>query len=134
MLGAALALAITLSTHAAGATPAAVGLRAGYDMQCGWPGPRIEVVFPAAERLPARISRAAVLVNGKPPAAVARSGNVVSLTIARPSGAMCDVIGPGVVRVVFTRAADIGNPRRAGSYRIAVRHGTEAVSGAFSIR
>lgn len=129
----ALALTIALSSHAAGAQ-VQIAVRATYDMQCGWPGPRIEVVLPSAERLPARITRTSVLVDGKPPAAVARSGQTVSLTVARPSGAMCDAIGPGVVRVVFTRAANLGNPRRVGRYRLTVRHGNEMMSGAFSIR
>lgn len=129
----ALALTVALSSHAAGATTQ-VGLRAGYDMQCGWPGPRIEVVFPAAERLPARMARRSVLVDGKPAASVTRAGHTVALTIAAPSGVMCDSIGPGMVRILFTRAAHIGNPRRAGRYRLTVRHGTEAASGAFSIR
>ncbi|HUZ99382.1 MAG TPA: hypothetical protein VMU74_08480 [Gaiellaceae bacterium] len=129
----ALALTIALSSHAAGAQ-VQIAVRATYDMQCGWPGPRIEVVLPSAERLPARITRTSVLVDGKPPAAVARSGQTVSLTIVRPSGAMCDVIGPGVARIVFTHAAHIGNPGRTGRYRLSVRHGSEAVSGAFSIR
>lgn len=125
---------IALSSSLAGAAPVAITVHAGYAMQCGWPGPRIEIVFPAAERLPARIAPAAVRVNGRPPAAAARSDSTVTLTIARPSGVMCDAIGPGTARIVFTRAARIGNPRRAGRYRLTVRHGGETVSGAFSIR
>lgn len=129
----ALVLTIALSSHAAGA-PVQIGLGGTYDMQCGWPGPRIEVMFPPAERLPARIARTSVLVDDKPPATVTRSGQTVSLTIARPSGVMCDAIGPGVARIVFTRAAHIVNPRHAGLYRLSVRHGTELASGVFSIR
>lgn len=127
-------VAIALSSVLAGATPVAISVRTEYAMQCGWPGPRIEVVFPAAERLPARIAPAAVRMNGKPPAAVARSGSTVTLTIARPSGVMCDAIGPGTARIVFARAARIGNPRRGGRYRLTVRHGGQSATGAFSIR
>lgn len=125
---------IALSSVLAGATPVAITVHAGYAMQCGWPGPRIVIVFPAAERLPARIGPDTVRVNGKPAAAARRSGSAVTLTIARPRGAMCDSIGPATVGIVFTRAARIGNPRRSGRYRLTVRHGDEAVSGAFSIR
>jgi hypothetical protein len=134
VVGIVAALVVSLGTHAAGAGPVAIGLRATYDMRCGWPGPSIAVVFPAAERLPAHVGRAAVQVNGKPPAAVTQTGRTVSLTIARPAGAMCDSITEGTARITFTRAAGIRNPSRAGQYEIEVRHGTTALSGRFSIR
>lgn len=128
------ALAVALSTHAVGAAPVSVSIHATYEMQCGWPGPSIAVVFPAAERLPARIDRTAVLVNGAPPASVARTGRTVTLTIARPTGVLCDAIAPGTVRVVFTRAARLGNPRAAGTYTIEVRHRAAVLRGHFSVR
>ena len=125
---------VALSSSLAGATPVAVDLDAGLKLQCGWPGPRVEVVFPAAERMPAQIAPAAVLVDGKHPAGVTGSGRTISISIARPGGVMCDVIGPGRVHLVFTRAAHLGNPVRAGRYRLVIRHGAETESGAFSIR
>ena len=134
MVGVAAALVLTVSIHAAGATGVRIALSATVEMQCGWPGPRVEVVFPAAERMPAQIAPAAVLVDGKRPASVTRSGRTISISIARPGGVMCDVIGPGRLHVVFTQAAHLGNPTRAGHYRLAVRHGAETASGAFSIR
>lgn len=109
-------------------------LKATFELQCGWPGPSLAVRFPAGERLPATIAPAAVLVNGIAPASVARSGDTVTLTLAQPPGPMCLVIGPGEARVVFTRGARIENPRRAGRYPIAVRHGGESASAAFRIR
>jgi hypothetical protein len=71
-------LAITLSSHAAAARPVAVELRATMSLQCGWPGPELDVVFPTAERLPNTIPRSAVTVDGKQPDAVVRSGRIVS--------------------------------------------------------
>jgi hypothetical protein len=128
-----IAAVLVLSSYAAGHTPISVEVRAGFELQCGWPGPRIDVVFPAEERLPAKVERTAVRVDGKPPAAVSRSGRTISLTIARPAGVMCNAIGPARVHILFTRDAHIGNPAHAGTYRLAVRHAPETVSGAFSI-
>jgi hypothetical protein len=129
----AVALTIALSSHAAGASPVGIGLRATFEVQCGWVGPRITVIFPTAERLPARFAPGAVLVNGSRPAAVTRSGQTVSLTIPRPTGVMCDSIGPGTVRVDFTRAAQIGNPRRAGLYTVHAEHGTSVATATFAL-
>lgn len=124
----ALALAVLLSTHAPGA-PAHISLRATFELQCGWPGPKIAAVFPAAERLAGPIT---VTIDGKRPAAVSRAGRTVTLTVARPNGVMCDSIGPGTVRIAFT--SGIRNPAKPGSYRIALRHNSESATGAFDIR
>jgi hypothetical protein len=119
----ALALVIALSSHAAGAH-ARLSLRATFELQCGWPGPSLVVTFPA------RVAPTAVLVDGKAPGRVTRSGSTVTLTVSRPQ-VLCDSIGPGAVRVVFT---DLRNPARSGRYRLALRHGGQTASGAFSIR
>ena len=126
-------LAIALSSQAAAARPVAVTLRTTLSLQCGWPGPVLDVVFPAAERLPNAIPRSAVLIDGEKPAAVARSGRTVSLSVTRPQ-VLCDAIGPATVRVTFTRAAALGNPKRAGAYAIVLGHGAEAAHGSFAIR
>lgn len=129
----ALALTVMLATHAAGASPVAIGLRATYVMQCSWPGPQVDVVFPSAERLPPRFAKASVLVDGKPPASVTRTGSTVSLRIARPSGVMCDVMGPGTVRIAFTRSARICNPLHPGRYVVRVAHGASTAHAAFTV-
>jgi hypothetical protein len=126
-------LAIAVSSHAAAARPVAVALRTTMSLQCGWPGPALDVVFPAAERLPNAIPRSAVLIDGERPAAVTRSGRTVSLSVARPQ-VLCDAIGPATVRVTFTRAAGLGNPTRADAYAITVGHGAEAARGTFAVR
>lgn len=125
---------ISLSSHHAGAAPVAVGLRLTYEMRCGWPGPGLVVVFPAAEHLPATVPRSAVLVDGKPATGVARSGRQLSIAIAPPAGVQCDVIAPGTATVVFTRAAGLGNPSRPGTYSLSARHGTLVLRATFAIR
>lgn len=129
----ALALAVMLSAHAQGA-PVQMSLRATFQLQCGWPGPEVSVTFPARDRLPVRLGATGIFVDGKAPAAFSRIGRTVTFAIARPAGAMCDAIGPGVVRIVFTRVSRLRNPPVAGRYPISVRHGRETASGAFSIR
>jgi hypothetical protein len=124
-------MSVSLSSHAA-ARPVAIEVRTTLSLQCGWPGPEMDVVFPSAERLPNTIPRAAVRVDGRPPAAVTRSGRTVSVLVSRPQ-VLCDAIGPATVRVTFTRAAGLGNPTRAGIYAIAVDHGGQTARGTFGI-
>ncbi len=111
-----------------------IDLRATFELQCGWVGPRIDVIFPKAQRLPVRVAPEAVLVDGRRPAAVTRSGQTVSLTIPRPTGVMCDSIGPGTVRIRFTSAARIGNPRHAGRYTVHAEHGASVATATFAVR
>lgn len=124
---------IALSSYTAAARPVAIVLRLHYEMQCGWPGPTIAVTFPALERMPSSVPRRAVLVDGKEPTAAMLNERTVSLTIARPAGVMCDVIGPGIARVAFSRAAGFGNPRRPGTYAIVARHGAISLRADFLI-
>jgi hypothetical protein len=126
-------LAIAVSSHAAAARPVAIALRTTMTLQCGWPGPVLDVVFPTAERLPNAIPGATVRVEGKQPAAVTRSGRTVSISVPRPQ-VLCDAIGPATVRITFARTAGIGNPKRAGGYAITVGNGAQAARGSFEIR
>jgi hypothetical protein len=126
-------LAIALSSHAIAARPVAVALRTTMTLQCGWPGPVLDVVFPAAEQLPNALPRSAILVDGEQPASVTRSGRKVTLSVPRPQ-VLCDAIGPATMRVTFTRAAGLGNPARAGAYAITVDHGAQSARGSFRIR
>jgi hypothetical protein len=86
------------------------------------------VVLPAAERVPAAIGAADVLVNGGTPKGVVLTGHVVSITLPRTSGFTCDVIGPGTVTVVFTRAANLGNPATPGTYAVSLRAGRNSAT------
>jgi hypothetical protein len=47
---------------------------------------------------------------------------------------MCDVIGPGRLTILFTRAARFGNPARAGTYTIIVTRRASTFSARFTIR
>jgi hypothetical protein len=126
-------IAVALSSHAVAARPVAIALRTTMTLQCGWPGPVLDVVFPAAERLPNVVRRPTVLVDGEEPAAVTRSGRTVSISVARPQ-VLCDAIGPTSISVTFERASGLGNPKRAGAYTITVDHGAQVARGSFGVR
>jgi len=127
---------VALSSARAGAKPVVLTLLLGYDMQCGYPGTEpIVVIFPAQERLPARIPATAVLVDGHAAPTVSVAGHVVRIGLGvAPPRVMCDVIASGTLRLVFTRAAGLGNPARAGSYRLNATKGTAAFSATYTIR
>lgn len=127
-------LSIALSSYSAAAKPVAITVQLRDEMQCGWPGPRIAVTFPTAERVASSIPRQAVLVDGKEPAAVVLSGRTVTLMVARPTGVMCDVVGPGTATIAFARAAGLGNPRTRGVYAVSVQRGKLVLHTSFRIR
>lgn len=79
--------------------------------------------------MPASIRAGAVLVNGAAPRSVSRAGSVVTLAVHPTTGITCNVIGPGTITIVFTRAAGLGNPTASGTYRVSVRAGSRAASG-----
>jgi hypothetical protein len=120
----------TAAPSRAGARPAALTVRLSYQMQCGYPGPGpIVVRLPAGERVPATIVPSSLLVNGRPAPGVHVTGRAVSIELPSRPTIMCDVIGPGTATVVFTRAADLGNPARAGSYTVTVtRQGSSSAA------
>jgi len=127
--------AVQVSPAQAGARPVALTLRLGYEMQCGYPGPGPVVVqLPAAEMVPARIARTAVLVNGKSAPGVQVTGRAVMVALPPRPQVMCDVIGPGTLTVVFTRAAGLGNPSRAGNYTVTATRGTTPVRARFTVQ
>ncbi len=129
LAAAACAVAVAASAAAtspplpAGARPVPIALTLHYEMQCGYPGPGpVLVDFPAQVRLPARLARAAVLVDGKPALSVARVGaSRVVIGLAPRPRIMCDVIGPGRLTIAFGLAANLGAPASPGTYRIVVR-------------
>jgi hypothetical protein len=127
------ALAVTVSSDQAGASGVATMLRLRTELQCGTAsGPPLVVVFPAAERVPRRLSPGAVRVNGRPVEAATVTGGRVSVRVARPQ-VICDVIAPGTITIVFTRAAGLGNPPRPGSYAVSVRRGRRTFVGTLTI-
>jgi len=115
----------------AGARPVALTVKARFaELQCGRVvrGPLV-LGLPPAERVPRRIAASAVTIDGVPVAAVRVSGETLTLQPQPPRGAICDVIGPGTVTVAVKRGAGVGNPRRAGSYRVRLRLGAQTVTG-----
>jgi len=128
---------VSLSSARAGAKPVTLGIVLAYPMQCGYPGTQpIAITFPAQQLLPARIPPTAVLVGGHAPRSVRVSGRVVDIGfgLVPPPRVMCDVIAIGKLELVFTRAAGLGNPQRAGSYRLAVTRGPMAFAAAYAVR
>jgi hypothetical protein len=127
-------VAATLSNARAGARPVAVTLALRMELQCGrLLGGTLVVRLPAQERVPGRIAPAAVLVSGKPAAAVAVTGHVITVSIPRPPVMMCDVIGPGTVTLVLTRSANLGNPKTAGRYPLVLARGAQLFKTAFTV-
>lgn len=127
--------AVILSSERAGARPVALTLKLTYEMQCGYPGPGpVLIDFPKQERVPGVLASSRVLVDGHRARAVGVSGHTVSVGLAPPPQIMCDVIGPGRLTILFTRAAGFGNPVRAGRYTITATRGTSAFSARFTIR
>lgn len=124
------ALTAVASPQGAGARPVQLTLTGRAELQCGRVGPGpVVVTLPAGERMPATIPAAAVSVNGTTPAAVTRNGRAVSLTLPRPRGVICDVIGPGTVTVSFRRAAALGNPAKPGLYTVTLKVGGQTETG-----
>ena len=118
----------------AGAMPAVLTLRGTFELQCGRPrGDSVAVVLPSASRLTRPMAGGSVLVDGRPASAVRVRGSVVTLGLTRASGAICDVIGQGTITVVFTRAARIGNPPRAGSYGVTMENGGLTARGRLAV-
>ena len=108
----------------AGANPVELSLTLRLELQCGrlGPGP-IVVSLPAAMQMPATIARGTVLLNGTAPATLTLSGHVVTMTRPPTKGILCTVMAPGTMKVVFSRAARLGNPSGAGRYAVTVRAG-----------
>jgi hypothetical protein len=126
-------LTIGLSNAHPAARPVALRLRFDSLLQCGQPvGPPVSVELPAAERVPRKIAPATVIVNGGTPSSVTVSGRLLTIRIPRPE-VLCDVIARGTIGITFTRAANLGNPARAGTYRVSVHRGTQDVSATFVI-
>lgn len=118
----------------AGARPMQLTLTERAELQCGRVGPGpIVVTLPAGERWPATIPAAAVSVNGTAPTAVTRDGRAVALTMPRPGGVICDVIGPGTVTVRFRRSALLGNPGKPGLYTVTLKVRGQTQSGRLRI-
>lgn len=115
-------LSASLSSWKPKVRPVAVMLKLHTELICGQPRSPLVVAFPAAESVPGSFAPGAVLVDAKPAASVAVASHRVTVTAARPAGALCDVIGPGLLTLQFTKSARLGNPASPGAYTISVQH------------
>jgi hypothetical protein len=126
-------LVVTASPAFAGARHVRLTVSLHYEMQCGYSGAGpLTVTLPASISLPGTLPAGAVLVGGKATAATL-AGTRVTVQIAPHAGVMCDVIGPGVLQLVFTPQAGLGNPAHSGSYRVAAVHGRHSFSTELTI-
>lgn len=124
----------SLSSVHAGARPVALVVSIHTELQCGQlRGGSLALTFPAAVRLPQAISASAVSVGGRKAASVTLTGRTLSIAMAPPVGAICDVIGPGTAKIAVSRAARLGNPAAAGTYTLAVRYRTETLHAKLTI-
>jgi hypothetical protein len=113
---------LTVSSNRAADRPVSMTLKLHYEMQCGSPGPgALVVTLPSSEQLPAHFSTSAALLDGKHVAVRLVSGKALRVSVPPPPRVMCDVIGPGTLTLQLTKAANLGNPARPGSYVVVAR-------------
>jgi hypothetical protein len=118
----------------AGARPARLKITLSLRLRCAKPGPAAIVVsLPRAWRVPKAVARAAVWIDSSHPRAVTVSQHTVTLEPVAPTGT-CNVIALGTIAVKFTRAAKLGNPRKAGRYTIHASIGAQTFSAPVSIK
>jgi hypothetical protein len=96
-------------------------------------GGSLVVTFPRQMRVPRSIRAASVLVGTRASRSVTVAGRVVTVAVPIPRGVICDSIAPGVVKITFSRAAGLGNPKSPGAYIVTVRRGAETFSAPFRI-
>jgi hypothetical protein len=126
---------IAASPATPAARPAALTLRLHYEMLCAQPGRGpVIVTFPGALRVPAVIPAATVLVDGKAAYSLQVDAHVVTVGLAPIPRVICQSFVPGTLRIVFTRLARLGNPRRSGAYVVYARVGTHTFAAALRIR
>jgi hypothetical protein len=116
-------LSVSLSSWKAKVRPVALTLKLHTELICGQPRSPLVVGFPAGLSVPDAFAPGSVLVDAKPAASVAVAARRVTVTARRPGGVLCDVIGPGLVTIQFTKSAWLGNPSSPGAYTISVEHG-----------
>ena len=118
----------------AGAKPAALKVSLSLELRCAKPGPAaIAVSLPHAWRVPKTVARRAVWIDTSHPDAVTVSRHTVTLQPRTPTGT-CTVIAPGTIKLKFTRAAKLGNPRKAGRYTVHASIGRQDFSAPVSIK
>jgi hypothetical protein len=116
-------LSASLSSMKANAKPVELTLKLHAELMCDQPGSPLIVALPADASVPTKLAPAAVLVDGKPSAAVAVTAHRVTITTTHVGGLLCHVVAPGLVTLRFTKSARLGNPATPGTYTISVQRG-----------
>jgi hypothetical protein len=124
----------SLSTNDPGAKPVVVTLVLPAPLICGRPLGATSVTLPSAVDVPAAIGADEVTVNTLPVKRVSVTGSTVTFGTPVQKGVMCHSITQGLMRIVFTRAAGLGNPAHAGTFAVSVTHGAAVQRGTFVIR
>lgn len=120
--------------NTAGAKPARLKISLGLELKCAKPGPAaIVVALPRAWRVPKSVGRSAAWIDSTHPKSLTVSGHTLTLAPVAPTGT-CTAVAPGTITLRFTRAARLGNPRKAGRYTIHVSIGTLAFSARVAIK
>jgi hypothetical protein len=128
-------LSVSLSSRSPGARPVAVTLKVHAELQCGrLTAGTLVFRFPAAERLPKTIAAGDATISGHASAKVTVEGRTVSIVQKPRTGVMCDVIAPGVVTVLLSKDAGLGNPASPGLYTVSLLRGTNATNAQFRVR
>jgi hypothetical protein len=126
--------AASVSSSHARARPVGLVVSLHTELQCGkLRGGSLALTFPAAARLPRTIPASAIAVQGRQPSSVKLAGRTLSITMPRPVGMTCMVIGPGTAKIVVSRTAQLGNPAAAGAYELGVRYGTQTLEATLTI-
>jgi hypothetical protein len=125
---------VVVSNAHAGARPVALAVSLRTELQCGrLRGGTLALIFPAAVRLPPAIAASTVAVDGVRPRSVKLVQRTLTITMPLPTGVMCNVIGPGTVKILVSRGALIGNPMSAGTYDLGVRYRAETLQAKLKI-
>jgi hypothetical protein len=77
--------------------------------------------------VPKTVARTAVWIDDVRPESVNISNHTLTLQPVASHGT-CTVIAPGTIKLKFTRAANLGNPRTAGRYTVRASIGTQDFS------
>lgn len=127
---------VALSSDRAGARPVTMTVKLGTELQCGrLAGRTLEIRLPSQARIPNSVPASAILVGSSHPTRVTVTGKTLSLGIGVPARqVICNVITPGVVKIVVGRGANLGNPARPGTYRLVFHRGTQVITASVSIR
>jgi hypothetical protein len=126
---------INLSTTTPGARPVGMTISPRFELQCGrLVGGSLVITFPRAMRVPRTIDAAAVLIGTTAARSVTVAGRVVRIGVPVPRGMLCDSISNGVVKITFSRAAGLGNPKARGVYTLTGRRRAEGFGTLFRIQ